>query len=491
MKAIFIITLIPIFTINILVAQNSSVVWGNLFKQPIYTQTSAFLAGTSEARFLRKDILTKYTFWLNRTTPYKITLESENHFILNKFDSNNNLIFSKELNMLDFPERATSLIRVEEILTFKDKFIILVTSYDKKKSTYAFYLHEVNFDGTLTGKNNKVTEIQSNNRINRISLAMSPDSSKILVSILDDNIKIAVMKSDLSTTYFKVLHQQKKECELLFSWLSDVRLSIDNQSRIFFLSRNNLYRSRYSTALYTYHFPTNHLEETILDLGENTMIDDCVFHMDKSDQMAIVGFYTTEKKPLLIEGSFYLHLNAATTKIESVSKAAFPLGETSTFQTINCITPDDGSIILQYEYVDFRSTVPIFENEIRIACYDKNGMLIYHSIVYKAQWFMEYSGYASTYNKDDKKLYIIFNDAKENVATNKKEHLKKMGRDPVPVLVTIDSLGSIHKKQLFDKVDPKIAICPYLTFQNSTNEWNIWGVEKIKNYRLGTLKFNE
>jgi|GEM_PF-1706664 hypothetical protein len=501
MKKSLFATLVCLFSIIILQAQDNKLVWGNSSKQILnisYTYNSAY---DREANFLGTDSQTKHTFWYNKSEPYDPSLRADKKFSLTRMDSANNVVFSKDLQLMAFPESSDSVTTlIHDIVFFNNKLVLLLEICNTKKNISAIYLHELNLDGNLTGKDSKIGEVKS--RFVNNKLTLSPDQSSLLVSSSSIEPQTAkpyyllqVFDKNLSIIHNKKLYSSTQNSRMLFDAFS-LEIYMDNTHRIFFLLQNYFSKiDRQTTFVFYYNPSSDQLKEFIPDTGGNTLIYASVICLNQPDKISLYGFCINEgSKDLQLTGSFSMLLDVETGFTNLRKKEAL-LGIGCAFPIINCITKNDGGVILQYENADISQDITgAFKNEVSIVSYNASGEILYQVVLNKSQHcYYGTCGYCCLYDPVKDKLFVIFIDWDTHAQTNDKirKILYSDKKSGIPVLVSIDAFGSITKKPLLNTIDPAVMICPLLTTQCAPDALLIWGFEKDDYYRLGKLTITE
>ncbi|HSZ25668.1 MAG TPA: hypothetical protein VK766_08130 [Cytophagaceae bacterium] len=472
------------FWSSIIRAQTNTIEWGNSFDGNVF--------GTSidlNTSFMGKDSKTESTFWLTKFIISTQFYSDNRNFILKKFDSTNTLIFSKDLHLLDFPEKSDSVVlKTEKIVQLKDKFILLVSAFNKKKSKETFYLHEMNFDGQLTKNSQLVSIVKTKkDKMDQNFLVLSPDSTKIIACVqgFEDSrtYHLLITDTNLSPLHSKLFKQQKDEFAQFYQAESHTQLYIDNAKRVYFLTDNYMDKDkRFRVVLFRYHPVTDSLNESKLDAGENNVIESVLLRIDKTNTPSILGLYkhqTDTKQKGFLYISFNNHLTIVNTKIKQFS-TPFIIAEKTT-----AIEKKDGGIILLNEYKD---AINGYSGNINILNIDKEGNLLYHFTVYKKQRLSNISNYCPLYNVSTNTLHIIFNDNSKNVSINNKKGMSNMkDKSATPMLLSIDAKGDMTKKYLFENYNKNITLCPNVFFQSSDKEVYLFGEAGIYKYKLGRL----
>lgn len=283
---------------------------------------------------------------------------------------------------------------------------------------------------------------------------------------------------------------------MLYSSTSDIRVSIDNEHRVFFLVSNLFAKNRRNaTRLFWYSPQQDELKEMILDLGEKFEMDASVILMNASGKAVVYGFYRyITDNTLSLAGAFSLSPDLHSDTF-TLRKKEMSFGQGSAFQMLTYVAKEGDGIFLFYEHMtysekDYHGT----KRELFIISYNEKAEIEYEAVVYKKQ-AVPYGmgGYVALYDPLSARLSIIFNDVKENAYINE----AKGGRldkqlDAVPVIARIDSTGHVKKKLLFDiKNTPATLLCPYMATQSAVNAIEIWGYEDNKKYRVGKLVIAE
>lgn len=421
--------------------------------------------------------------------------------ILQKYDRNFNLVFSKEIQVDDKD------INFGNMLYGKGHFLFCTQQLDKSDRKATFHVTKIGMDGK-TGKPAKVATVtykEKNDLPNFINWRISDDSTKLLLATLaDDNdddlsakTAITVMDNHAEKIWAKGFTLPYSQEQLtLRSW------TVSNNGDVYMLAKVFDERRSKSTKkvdgkkvpayrMIIFHFKQgiDTPKEYVLGLN-NSFVTDVTFKLSPQNDLYCAGFYSNDTKGVL-QGVFFTRINGATGEVTLATKKEISdkdlanldtskdrsgdKGLESSFEFNNLIVRSDGSIVMLAEDAYFYTSTyrvgnswvtrtTYVNNEVFVGSISAEGIFEWVRVVPKKQIFEDtrvFSGYS--YMIDDQNLYILYNDDEDNLDRKLTEKARRISsfRDAVASVVTIDRQGEMKRKKLFDaKEDADALMAP-------------------------------
>jgi len=479
----FLIIILIAFSLPITItAQNANVYWGNEFgKLSDYN--------TQLLHFIKEDSLTNSTLWLRSPSnrDWATNLETIFQLFIEKFDSENNIVYSQDLMKIMLPDKNDSnIVEIQKFLIVNKRILLLTSAWNKKKKDLSFFIHEVN-DRGLLNKTIKVDGIHDDAIAFQNFFKLSSDSSKLLVAIkCNGYYTINILDRDLTKISLKEIKSNNDTIhDMLFNWLTDAKVEIDNKGKIFFLVRNIFYNDK-SIFLYKYDYEIDSINIFKLGIGvENIVREDYTYKINHEGSIIIMsGTYREANKTYnynTYKGTFIVSINSDDLSIRKKKIISFPKpiynNGYNIGADISIIEKEDKGFIIMLEKG--------FE-EIIIDNYDKDFNVLYNTTIYKQATRNLASGYISLYDNNTSILRVMYNDNIKNLTINNEKVKKLHTKNPAPVLATIDENGKITKDALLNPSTPSVTLAFKMACQISKDKIMIYGVEN-KKFRLGSL----
>ena len=438
---------------------------------------------------------------------------------------------------------------IEDVIFFNNRFIVLVSYYDKKIKQSIIYAYYIN---GKTGKADKHKEkifsipVEKKKRDGAFSVMVSPDKSKMMVR---------------HNAYYKKQKAFKEKIKILDDGLSELNTAeeislkkgarftlsngvLDNDGSIYFLKKEiNDKIESYSIVSYEAKRDFEKWEEALsiddlgLDIG--AYINDIHFTINQSNELIVSGYYALKKE---LKGCFYLRIDNKSKEIEIKKVSEFGKDFKDQFKTkkqekkgkdaeimnmfhnVEILTKKDGGIVLIGElyyyyygssdqgtvYKEYFGDIIVLdissEGELnwgnRIPKKQVFGYYTYGPLVFASTGFSlfiipnwrttEYFSYLA--GIDDEKVTIIFNDnPKNNLSKDdqaKLKSLKKVKKSTVTKF-TINLKTGEKKEELFTKAkDYDIYIKPQVSYQEGQDKPVIVFGMKGKKYKYGTFNLH-
>ena len=438
----------------------------------------------------KKDQISKNSYWY--------VSENKKRFIVT-LDSNNFKISSKRII---FPQvNGIDLNNVDIHISthcFRSKIILFITYQHDELTQY--YIAEALYDGTVIKPPFLVAETERESVFSHKSFLLSPDSSKILIGIFNDKQKATgknkslfrVFTSDLNLVYSKDYESPNTNVRTD----DDNNVFIDNQSRIFFIEKYKYSTELYKRSIFILDTPTDRLKEIVLDSLNNKAVKSILLSSNSNGLLTLSGFYNNIENvdDDLYSGVFYgtidydETLKIKTTLLENVEKLNFN-SSVKVLKSIFYVTKKEGGIILFSE--QFSNSNTSCYGNILIININPNGDTLYCRSLLKRQLpVFDYAlaSYFPIYFENDKTLSLIYYDIKQNIipTNEEKEFFIRLSK-AIPVLVEIDSVGTIQKKALAGLSIPAVKLLPLYMRRVTENEFLIIGLQGY-DIRAGSLK---
>ena len=247
---------------------------------------------------------------------------------------------------------------------------------------------------------------------------------------------------------------------------------------------------------------TSESKEFEIDLKSNFITDVNFEISENTNSVVCVGFYSAERSGY-IKGTFslsidltnkninysnqkdfsneFLSLFVGERKAERIREGKYDDFELSNFRMDDFIIKPDGSAVLVAEkyfvsmttqsYTDASgltrttTTYTYTYGDIIVIYFNPSGGIDWYAKVPKNQVTQDDGGPYSSYlmNVDEKKIYLIFNDHKNNIERLKNgEDVRNMGnpKKSATVIVSIDNTGKIERELLFSAEEQKLVFRP-------------------------------
>jgi hypothetical protein len=369
---------------------------------------------------------------------------------------------------------------------------------------------------------------------------MSRDNSKLMIYY-----QLPFKKKDYETYGFQVydltmkkLWQNEYTLPYIDGLFGTDKVSVDDQGNAYVLGK--LYKDKvkervkgkanYDFHIFAYKNAGKDTKEYTTAI-EGKFITDISFTISDSGDIICAGFYS-EKAGNGIRGCFYLAIDSKTKSVKTSNMKDFGIDfitqymsarqekkakkkedkgedqEIYNYDLDNMVLRDDGGVIVVGEqyYIEARTittmgangsmssrTVYYYHyNDVIVINISPKGIIEWAQKIPKIQVTAEDGGFYSSYAmtvKDDK-LYIIFNDSKDNYSLKPGASYKnfEMGKDAIVTMVTVDKSGNTKREALFGHEDVEIITRPKVCEQISANEMLIYG-QKKKTHQFAKLTF--
>jgi len=472
---------------------------------------------------------------------------------LNKFDLNNNIIYTKELKMPLFEKKDVDFVK---LCYFNGKLVLLSTKFNKSSGKSYAYLSTVGLDGEVNKDIKKADSVNAEYKWNpgEFNCSVTDDGSKFVLFHNEpyraESISLAGMYDRRGNERFTIRIFDKN---LNSIWKKNIMLPIDDVTiphnakdfdiKKYFGSRGDLmyilggkeesnagedYNKKvYIYYLFKYDLSKNEELEYVLDVG-NKYVSNVAMQLDNENRLVCVGFYSNTSA-FIIAGIFCERLDGTT--METVSKA-FRIFNDATIEMMKplrtknltlqagksqsgislmeykiheIVEREDGSYIMtseQYE-ADITNqaansqykTYDYTYSNIFVARIKPTGEVDWTTIIPKYQVSANEGGLNSSFAAcvGKEKVYLIYNDAKENVGQKYAGKIQEINTTDkkVPVVAMIDAEGIYYeKKELqINKKNNEMSIRPKISYKTGSNKLEIIAVDGNK-FILGTVVFD-
>jgi hypothetical protein len=417
--------------------------------------------------------------------------------LLEKFDANNNRILSKEIDQLDISKiKSSQRVQIEDIIMLQDNLTVLSRYVESKAGTLTVFLFQLSFDGTVISTPVKICE--SSNLDSFAHLAVSPDSSRVLVGV-GIPIKKQIKKNQFLVRVFDTQLRAiyTKDIFLAAGTTDDstrihiLQMAINNSHQIYFTTRKSGSKIRKEPTLFwSVDMNRDEVNEAQPEIGHD--IDELYVVNTKRGETILCGFYFQEGDKES-NGVFYGTINTKTKKVGQFRFTGIPpltvRRSARSELSVQFVAKMDGSLVMLAEEFSVERSKLQFGN-IVIVNYQDGGLVKYCSVVPKAQGFypLAYPGqysYFPMYDEETKRLHIIFNEHERNLLKTGVHFSMVLPNRAVPILITLTDEGKTTTSRLF-KETYGIALFPLLSAQVSNHKAFIIG-RKRKEFGLGSL----
>ena len=472
-------------------AQGGAITWGKLSNEKL----------SKEAVFLKKDPITKYTYWLTTGTI---------EIFITTFDSNNVKIESKQLKFPEYNGVNATLFSLAKTIPLKDKILFLWRYNDEKMNLMHELIIQASLDGVVSENFIQFAHYslpKGSFNFSIDDLVVTPDCSKIIA-----NVFVPKQRGNDKARFIVCVYGADK-----MDLIQSGEYQVSDEYDFFYVSNNYIATAQSGDIIVLMPKPrgTTYLKDSVyynvIQLHANSElvkelpleglagknIDGIGLTINRHGDIVISGFYKDYNSKLnrnYYNGVFMGEVKpnepvkVKTTPFTNEEKLNF----NSSDKTVKHVAKDNGGIILLSEQRIFNRAAPRYGN-ILIVDLDKDGTMKFAEILVKDQPFKYGRGYRNYYSyyynyiQDKKELLIIYNNNLVGVEKNKHTY-SMIPISPVPVLVVVDSKGVLTKSRI--KLNEYESFRPSLTSATSDSEYVVNGGKGYE-FRLGTLKISK
>jgi hypothetical protein len=491
-------------------AQDVTLKWGNISKQPNRGAEAAYVVGRDTGGF--------YVVSTKNKGRKKVFLE--------RYGNDNNLKWSKQLAI---PSNDAEEGILEKIIYLNGRLLLFTSDYNRKLDKNFAFVSTISPEGVVNNDLKQIDEIQSKAKMNAgdFDFMLSHDSTSVLVyhnepyeRNAQDKFSIKVMNADLEIIWQKDISLPYRDRD--FS-VSNYIVSGDKVYMLARLQEGNREkkggRPNYKFIILSYEEAEPKPREYVVSLGDK-FISDITFEIGHDKNLVCAGFYS-KNNSADIGGTFYLVIDSDDESVLSKSIKDFDENilskfmnerrakkgrELYSYELRKLVPMPDGSSILVAEQFYIRKTTDdnsttgtsttryyYYYNDIILVSIGRNGEIGWVTDVPKYQSsvndFGYYSSFAIAVYKD--KIGLLYNDHRKNL-TKPKKTMRPMTspKNAAAVLVLVDGKsGEYTKKALFEQKKKAPYLKPKLHLQTAADELVIYAKRGSK-FVFGTLKFD-
>lgn len=445
------------------------------------------------AQFIGLEKGTGCSYWLSYAKD--ITL-------IEKFNADNDRVFSMPINQLDLPGTATTQqVRVQRVIMTKYSFCILSRYYNRKTRQTSLFIHQLSKEGNLIKGPLRICDLQG---ISSLEFKISPDSLKLILGVgiirnaTSPKNKFQIRTFDLQLNQLYSIDVNLCPNETLDSQDVEVLQSAVSRANQFYFTSKPFVGLNASggETLWALNLATGRVTATEPEIGHR--IDFTRFSIDAHQDVIAYGLYSKDDSSKVYSGLFYSRLDPSRKLFDSFTIATFPdemkiarVDQSS--PELNCLFKTDNGMILFVEVVK-GSMYRFTTGPVLVFNFNPKDQLLYKVSVPKLQTFYIFAPYSQysffpIYSGRTKRINLIFNDNRENLEDPPPDRIFSMihPKHSVPVVVTLDERGTMTKSRLTEDTHG-IVLSPLLCIQVSSHEALIVG-RKQREFGMGTLRF--
>ena len=454
-------------------------------------------------------------------------------FLVEKFDSNMNLLVEKELIL---PREDNQISTLEDIKKTAHGFILFFSRYVRETHSYLFFGCRYDKEMNLQGEPIPLVVINDarNSYFGAPEIQQSPDGKKIVVFFQQQDknstvtsLHLGCFTDELHSIWKKTLEPDVQEYKRIY-----IELATDDRTNVFLLSSidgNNRKARRVAgknLEILSYYPAENIVKEFEIDIGSK-WLSSASLRYSPTGLLYAGGFYSNTPDDQGIAGTFFLSINPQTRKTEAQALMPFERElilefysesrmhkeqQLPSFRFSNFIVKPDGGVYFAAEqyyetvttYMDYYSyynafpntTVSYHYNDIIVVSVSAAGEIEWARRIPKKQNSVNDKGYYLSFalHYDATNLYFLFNDNPKNLteAAIRDDRLRYMSNPSkaAAAMVTLSPKGEITKKALFTGKDSGTILRPKIYLPGSKDSFLLYG-QSGRRYKLGRVSINQ
>lgn len=442
---------------------------------------------------------------------------------LNRITADMNLAATEEMEL----DHGKDEMTMPDIKIFNDQIVMLVAHQDNKLKQTTYYLQEAD-----PGSLRKVGQLQEIGSI-EFEKKRSTGYGNMVMSRSEDNLLI-YLKLPYDKGSPERFRFQVWDNELNMLWREDYQLPYADDlfrlERVRVGNNGNVYitgvewkekkerRQSKADVDYKYHIIAmtdngNAVKDYEVSLGDQ-FISDMQILIDDAGDLMVSGFFG-DISAARTKGMFFMKIDSKSKDIVKESRVEFPedfimdqlsdkakkkvkkkadrKGEEVqlySYDVREMILKDDGGFVVLAEQYRFytttttttnsnggtstKTTYHYHYNDLIVLNVSQDGNIEWYTRVPKRQYSTNDGGYRSSYTLavGGNKLYILYNDAIENLEYDKVGDMKnfRTGKDGGIVLATINGSGEVERQVMYNYIKKDDVFIPKESDQINKNE---------------------
>ncbi len=463
-------------------------------------------------------------FFIVHENQLSVMSAGKNTGVIEKYDSQLNLIFRKEL-IVKFHDNEVEYFSAKKM---GDKFYLFSRFWDNKERVRYFLASEISKNGEIIGEPKELISMDESvaGRGNNIGMAFSFDSTKVL---LYSDIK--EKGSEAENYFFKTF-----DVNLNPIWESMITLNyssklfaiqkyvVDNEANIHILGRVTVERKdrekgdpSFFYTMLSYFHASKDMKEFIPDVGD-AYTSGIGIKPDRNGNIIATGFYS-EKSANSLKGVFLMKINIASKAVVVQKVKAFDVEFLSLFLRENQANKGKElySYVIDYIYLDQNDDIIVMAEQYYVQVYTTTNSsgytttrYIYNynhiiSVKFSAAgdvlWWakipkLQRSGNSTYFSYmfavKNNNVYVLYNEHKKNIESLDPKKMATLAnpKDAITVLVAIDNKGNVEKIPMFEaKDDEGNTIFKPTTAKYLSPSENLALSIRGKKFKLGRISF--